>query len=89
MRWRNNIENNKLRVIKKFLFFPTKVNNETVWLENIYVLQKVTIGNPLFDDDAWWWTDIGYVDVETYNKLKLLPFEKFEDYVKETFSIKL
>lgn len=85
MRWQTIMKNGDLRVKKRFLLFPTRIKNETVWLENVYILQKVVIGNPLFDDNAWWWANVRYVNVEIYNKFNLMSSEGFKKYIDNGF----
>lgn len=44
MRWKNNSKPifGDTRVINKFLLFPTRISNETRWLESVYIKQKYT-----------------------------------------------
>jgi len=56
MRWTNKTQPKagEIRVIIKFLFFPTKTGNETRWLEFAKIRQKFWKRIPLSRMSSYW-----------------------------------
>ena len=64
------------RIVRSFLLFPRKIQNEIVWLEFVYYRQTWGWDISMFKGRKnWKWVDredyVDYVSKETYEKYKV------------------
>ncbi len=58
------------RIIKKFLFFPLRINNETRWLEWVKIYQKLELIDAGDMIGAYWrleWRNELFIQEENFN----------------------
>jgi hypothetical protein len=60
MRWRTAPIAEEKRIIKRFLLFPTSINNQTRWLEFANIEQEVEVS----------WCEIGFIYITSWENIR-------------------
>ena len=58
----SNITQYPTRIVKKFLWFPRKVDGQLKWLQTVYIIQA----HKVFGYDGDMWFDVRFVSEDTY-----------------------
>lgn len=56
----------ELRIFKRFLIFPCRIQNETRWMETAYIERKYIYVCASFSVPGWFWSDARWATKEEY-----------------------